>query len=116
MKSCWAVLAFALVIGCSLSAFAGPTIIIGDPACASWDTSLGPIQDVTDLNNFSFSANSIGGGYFGFCNKTGTQWKTVDFKFLSSTLPTIICDSDIYTSCLVSAITGGYDIPKRRRS
>lgn len=98
------------IMACAVSAFAGPTIIIGDPACSSWDNSAGPIQSVSNLNNFSFTTNSIGGGYFGFCNNTGSQWTTVDFKFLSSTLPTIFCNSDIYLTCDVTPITGGYDI------
>ena len=112
MRTRWAVcvLAFAMV-GCSLSAFAGPRIVIGDPSCSSWNSDLyGALTDVMENNSFSFTANGNGGGYFGFCNQTGAQWTTVDFKFLSNTLPTIICDSDIYQSCDVSTITGGYEI------
>lgn len=110
MKTRWAVLIFVVVLFGSLSAFAGPTIIIGDPSCSSWNTSNGPIKDVTNLNSFSFSTNDIGGGYFGFCNKTGQQWTSVDFKFLSNSLPTIFCNSDVYQHCDITAITGGFDI------
>jgi hypothetical protein len=112
MRTRWAVLVVAFVIGCSLSAFAGPGIVIGDPSCNTWNTANGPLINVSTANSFSLTTNQIGGGYFGVCNQSGQQWNFVDFKFLADLQPgDITCDgSDVFQNCSITAFTGGIDI------
>ena len=97
MKSRWALL-LALVIGCSVSAFAGPTIGVLDPSCPTSGNNAPPpgstFFDVTGggnnvfFSNFTSTAN--GGGVFIFCNDSSNNtdiWKSVDFattNFLGS--------------------------------
>jgi hypothetical protein len=101
-----------MVMGCALSAFAGPQIGIGDPNCNSWNSTLfGPVQSVTSANSFILTSNSNGGGYFGICNNSGSMWTTVDIKFLTSFKPDdIFCSSTVFGSCQVTTIDGGIDL------
>ncbi len=112
MKTRWVVVVLLVVLGCSLSAFAGPQIGIGDPNCASWDSKdFGPLQNVGTSNSFTLTTNSTGGGFFGLCNKTGVLWSTVDIKVLTSFTPTDVkCTSTVFNSCVVTTIDGGLDL------
>lgn len=109
MKMRWALLIIAVVVGCTVSAFAaGPQIGVGDPNCSSWNSSLGPLIYVNS-NQFSVETNILGGGYFGVCNQSGSIWTTVDFKF-NGTLSDIFCYSDVFASCSVTTLSGVTDI------
>lgn len=112
MKTRWAILLAAIVVCCSLSAFAGPTIIIGDPSCNTWNSNLGPLISVTSSNTFSVTSNQLGGGYFGICNNTGTIWNFVDMKFLTTTIQPgdIDCSTSVFGACTVTAFNGGIDL------
>ena len=111
MRFRWAILLTVVILGCTLSAFAGPTIQIGDPSCNSWNTNLGPLITVDSSNKFTISANSLGGGYFGICNGTNTLWSFVDMKFLTNLLPSQIdCTTTVFGTCTKTAFAGGIDL------
>lgn len=112
MRMRWVVLLAAIVVGCSLSAFAGPQIGIGDPSCNSWDYTLGPLINVNTSNQFNITTNLVGGGFFGVCNQTGVIWNTVDIKFIagSFTPNDITCTSTVFDVCDKSETNGVIDL------
>ena len=105
LKTRWAVLIIAVVVGCAASAFAsGPQIGIGDPNCNSWNSSLGPLLYVNSSNQFSVQANSIGGGFFGICNQSGSLWTTIDIRYIGD-LSGVTCTSTVFNSCVIDTTT-----------
>jgi hypothetical protein len=92
MTRCVLAIFFALSLG-TLLAHAGPVIEISEPPCTSTDTL------VTSLNNgFQFSPIN-GGGVFGFCNETDTNWTRLLLAISTSVTDTVTCIPGAFLSC-----------------
>jgi PEP-CTERM motif len=97
--------AFALL---TLPAYAGaPTIGLGDPNCSSYH---GYIVSIGPSGSFTFTSNSVGGGFFAFCNNSGAIFRTVDIRFFNPDdvdfKNSIDCSSTVFSSCEVTLLAG----------
>jgi hypothetical protein len=103
---------FALAL-CSLYAHAGsPTIGLGDPDCNSWNQDLGQLFIIGESGSFTFTSNTNGGGYFGFCNQSGSILTTVDIKFVTTAFSPsdINCQSSVFQLCDKTQTGGVIDL------
>ncbi len=66
--------------------------------------------------SFTFTSNVNGGGFFGFCNNSGSIFTTVDIKFFDPAGDnfidpnSIVCQSNVFKSCQVSLVSGVLDL------
>jgi hypothetical protein len=111
MRTRWAVLIVAVVLGCAGSAFAsGPEIGIGDPGCNTGGPFTGGLITIPP-NPFTITPNSSGGGYFGICNQ-GPTAITIDLFDPGSVKPDcyFIGAPTEFTNCDVNGTPGNFDI------
>jgi PEP-CTERM motif len=108
MKKLALLLCFCALALASLSARADidPSIGIGDPDCNSF--KFGTPGTIGPDGTFTFSSNTSGGGFFGFCNESGAILTNVRLTFIDTPQfqpDDIICKSDVFLICTKSLDT-----------
>lgn len=86
-----------------------PRILMDDPACSVED----PTQIGYSGGTAAFSANASGGGFFLYCNNTGTTLSSIDVKFVNTpnyTAADIVCTSTSGFACQTTINDGIVDL------
>ena len=70
---------------------------------------LGPCTSITDLD-FTFMANSSGGGAFCFTNNSSEDWTSLEIEAPSPTGDIITCGGSSFSHCVVMPPSGDFTI------